>query len=132
MMMREPSNYRQGRAYLAVQSLELLQHGIRRWPVGLAAANVLPAYDAVLVDDEGGSIGDFTVKQAIVFDDAYIRIVEDGERGTPFIRRRFRSFKIVCADGENDCVAFLYIVVVVCQLDELSAAERSPERSVED
>ena len=48
------------------------------------------------------------------------------------MRRRFRSFQVVSADGKNERVALLYRGVMVCQLDELSAAERSPERAVED
>ena len=42
------------------------------------------------------------------------------------------SLEIVGADREDDGVLFLYLVVMVCQLDELSAAERSPECPVED
>ena len=45
---------------------------------------------------------------------------------------RFRSVQVVGADCEDDCVALLYRVVVVCQLDELSTAELSPECAVED
>ena len=42
------------------------------------------------------------------------------------------SLEIVGADREDDGVLFLYLGVMVCQLDELSAAERSPECPVED
>lgn len=45
---------------------------------------------------------------------------------------RFRSRQIIGTDGENDGVVLLYRGIVVCQLDELNAAERSPERTVED
>lgn len=48
------------------------------------------------------------------------------------MRCLFRALKIIGADGENDGVAFLYRGVVVCQLYELSAAERSPKCAVED
>lgn len=45
---------------------------------------------------------------------------------------RFRTFQVIGTDGENDSVALLYCVVIVCQLDELSAAERSPKGAVKD
>ena len=44
----------------------------------------------------------------------------------------FRTRQVVGADGKNDGVLFLYLFVVICQLDELLAAERSPECSIED
>lgn len=48
------------------------------------------------------------------------------------MRRRFRSFQLIGADCEYECVVLFYFGIVVCQLDELSAAERSPECAIED
>ena len=48
------------------------------------------------------------------------------------MRCLFSALKIIGADGENDCVALLYRGVIVCQLDELPAADWSPESAVED
>ena len=117
---------------LVFQSLELLQNCLRLRAVVFAAADVLPAYDAVFVYDECGRNGDIASKQSIFVDDTFVRVVQDGERRPPFMGCRFRSFQVICADGENDCVTLLYRGVVVCQLDELNTAERSPERAVKD
>ena len=48
------------------------------------------------------------------------------------MRGHLGSLEIVRADCEDDGVLFLYLGVMVCQLDELSAAEWSPECPVED
>ena len=40
--------------------------------------------------------------------------------------------QIICADGNDLGVERADALVVLCQLDELAAAERSPERSIED
>jgi len=45
---------------------------------------------------------------------------------------RLRSIQVIGTDGENDGVVLLDRGIVVCQLDELNSAERSPERAVED
>ena len=120
------------RSRSAFQSLKFPQNGFRLWAVGLAFADVPPAYDTVLVDDEGGSIGDIAVKHAVIYDNALVGVVQDGEGRAPLMRRRFRAFQVIGADGENERVVLFYRGVMVCQLDELSAAERSPERAVED
>ena len=123
---------KEGAPCLAFQSLKLLQNCLRVRAVGLGVTDMFPANDAVLVDDECRRLGGVAVQDSVIVDNSFIRIEQDGEGRAPFIRRRFRAFQVVGADGENDCVAFFYRGVVVCQLDELSAAERSPECAVED
>ena len=122
----------EGAPCLALQSLKPLQNCLRIRSVGLGVADIFPANDAVLVNDECRRLGGVAVQDSVIADDTFTRIVQDWEGSAPFIRRRFRAFQVVGADGENDRVAFLYRVVVVCQLDELRAAERSPECAVED
>ena len=114
-----------------LDSLQLLEDCLRIRAV-VCAAEVLPPDNAVLVDDEGGGLGDVVIgKHSVVLDDASIRVVQDGEGSAPIVCRLFRALKIVGADGENDCVVLLYRSVMGCQLDELLAAERSPECAVE-
>ena len=48
------------------------------------------------------------------------------------MRRFFSPLQVVGAYREYYRVFLLYFCVVVCQLDELRAAERSPECAVED
>ena len=122
----------EGAPRLALQRLKPLQNCLRIRSVGLGVADIFPANDAVLVNDECRRLGGVAVQDSVIADNALSRIVQDWEGSAPFIRRRFRAFQVVGANGENDRVAFLYRVVVVCQLDELCAAERSPECAVED
>ena len=115
----------------ALQILKLLQNRLRLRAV-VGAAKILPSNDAVLVYNKCGRIGNLPIEHAVFFDNAHIGVVEYWERRTPTMSGFFCSLQVVGADCQDYGVKFLYLIVVVCQLDELSTAERSPECPVED
>ena len=117
---------------LAFDSLQFLQHNLWRGAVA-GAANILPANDAVLVDNECGGLGDIVASKHIVgVDCCPVGVGKYWEWRAPLVCGSLGSFQVVRTDREDDSVFLLYRCVVFCQLDELLAAERSPERAVED
>ena len=58
--------------------------------------------------------------------------VDDWEHRDEVFDRVFSTLQIVGAKGDDFGISTFDGLVVLCQIDELAAAERSPERPIED
>ena len=58
--------------------------------------------------------------------------VDDRERRNEILDRDIGASQIIGADGNDLGILRNYALVIPCQIDELEAAKRSPERPVED
>ncbi len=119
---------------LPLYEAKLLQHLLSGRAIACGLADVLVPYDSLFVDDKGGGSGETIASQVVDFVIAHhvgIRVIQHWKWDADSLGHVLSLGQVIGAYRHDLCIEVSYLVVLLCQLNELGAAVGSPESSVE-
>ena len=95
---------------------------------------MLEPYDSLFVDDKGRGSGETIaaqVEDTVIAHHVSIRVIQHREWYANSLGHILSLGQVIGAYRHDDSIEVLYLVILLCQLNELGTAVSSPEGSVE-